>query len=609
MAPTKRLKTYAKYRTFLPDAESQLIQTQPEEEVEDDGEYEDARTRWERGNGFTQAELEEEREDEELEGADDVEAEEEMQVEEELDEEDDDASGAEEPQRTEQESTAAESSEAASQRDEPASSQDTLPVPPQRRIPVAGPVSEPPKRADPDYVKKLMASLESLNRPNTPEAARLRWLKKRQEEGLMALIEDALGDENVLAKLLSASKKRIMREVLASMDDDLLNIIIGGNLAEYATQSGIKAELERLSEQATVSPGCYLQLFVDKEGKSPSPNMIKAILKLLRQYIGEEPGDWEGWSEEIDAVMRGGRQVTLAVRRVKRFRKYFYVRPGKDKPEKLEPSPTRVKRVKQFVRAIEKRLAEIPVTEHDEPLALPLSEVGYANGCHNRLDSHAKHDSSNYIMTLVEAVSIWAKDQGELGFDKDFRIPQFIIYNCWQVEQGVIAEIVLSRLCHAYIYNGGGFSHYPAGLSNDTCRAKNPYWEGWYELIYYAKDNTPLIANLKRDRELVREWRIQELDKKRAKIDALKQVHDMKRRAFAAEIEASLEAKKEQQRQQMRMATIRNQMPLIRREHESMCEIEQAWVSSARLKFLTKDRGESQEGDGGRDGDGDEGDI
>jgi len=94
-------------------------------------------------------------------------------------------------------------------------------------------------------------------------------------------------------------------------------------------------------------------------------------------------------------------------------------------------------------------------------------------------------------MNLMEAVSVWAHKNN--GMDK-YRIDQSVIYLIWSRPQAHLSEIIFSSLGEGYIYNGGGFSHYPAGRSNESIW-RNP--EGVMSAAYtYMRQNSPLLKNL-----------------------------------------------------------------------------------------------------------------
>lgn len=139
---------------------------------------------------------------------------------------------------------------------------------------------------------------------------------------------------------------------------------------------------------------------------------------------------------------------------------------------------------------------------------LPLFEVGYANNTHRRLQQHASHTSSNYIMNLTESIC-----EQEQAIFSNLAIEQIIIYNCFSVEQGALAEI------HSDIYNGGGFSHHPVGINNISAWKKNPRRETWNRHAEYAFEHTPLVLNLKWSIDCTKQLQNLELIDKQGKID------------------------------------------------------------------------------------------
>lgn len=69
-----------------------------------------------------------------------------------------------------------------------------------------------------------------------------------------------------------------------------------------------------------------------------------------------------------------------------------------------------------------------------------------------------------------------------LEWPQRFSVQQFIIFVCTHASQAVLAEIIFTRLALGYTGNGGGFTHYPPGRSNDSARwYDTDEWESWYE--------------------------------------------------------------------------------------------------------------------------------
>jgi len=101
--------------------------------------------------------------------------------------------------------------------------------------------------------------------------------------------------------------------------------------------------------------------------------------------------------------------------------------------------------------------ARLQNEDQQSPLPRPLVEVGYASAL-KRLDQHQKHQSSNYLMNLTEAIC-------KVEFP-DFFIKQFVVFHIFDVTHAMFGEIIISRLAQAYVSHGGGFCHFMAGVSH-----------------------------------------------------------------------------------------------------------------------------------------------
>jgi hypothetical protein len=152
-------------------------------------------------------------------------------------------------------------------------------------------------------------------------------------------------------------------------------------------------------------------------------------------------------------------------------------------------SPSHVIETTHFIRMLRDRLTKIPLEDHDEPLQFPLVEVGYSVRCINRLQQHASHNSSNFIMNLAEAIF----ETQRVHFHTAYGIKQFVIYLIWNDDQAEIAEVGFSKLTESYTHNGGGFSHYPAGLSNHS--ASKVSGREWSGAKMYMLGRSPLLHN------------------------------------------------------------------------------------------------------------------
>lgn len=69
-------------------------------------------------------------------------------------------------------------------------------------------------------------------------------------------------------------------------------------------------------------------------------------------------------------------------------------------------------------------------------------------------------------MNLMEAIFATQKDLKK----GRYKMEQEVFYLIWDVTQAEISEIGWTKLAEGYVHNGGGFSHHPAGLSNESAQ-------------------------------------------------------------------------------------------------------------------------------------------
>lgn len=125
-----------------------------------------------------------------------------------------------------------------------------------------------------------------------------------------------------------------------------------------------------------------------------------------------------------------------------------------------------------FCDSLKKRLEVIDRSDFGSPLARPLIEVGYTNDIPTSLADHRDHRALIKIMNVFECII-------SLLFPrKNPKLHQFAIYSCVAPHHAPVAEILFTRLCDSCTGNGGGFSAYPAGLSNKSAYDYDSFhWE------------------------------------------------------------------------------------------------------------------------------------
>ncbi|KAI4696853.1 uncharacterized protein J4E88_001032 [Alternaria novae-zelandiae] len=271
------------------------------------------------------------------------------------------------------------------------------------------------------------------------------------------------------------------RMMVASMDKDVLKVVIRGNLAVQArSNSVIKDRLDELYVEAKDKPSIYYQLFVDDNGRSPTPNELGTILDTMEEYVNATN---HTLANEIDNVKTP--HVDLLRSQIG-FRKYTYTSSGtkEDNTYQESQSAARVKETTRLIKEVRARLRGLPPQHQNKPLKHPLVQVGYSARSQARLKKHANHSCSHPAMNLAEAIAA---------------MNQYIIYISHTASHASLSEIVLTRLAEGYMGNGGGFSRYPASRSAESALKTSE--QEWDKCAQYAIERSPLRKNLKSDIE------------------------------------------------------------------------------------------------------------
>ena len=282
------------------------------------------------------------------------------------------------------------------------------------------------------------------------------------------------------------------RMMVASVDKDVLKAVIRGNLALQAkSESVIKDRLDELYNEAKDKQSIYYQLFVDDNGRSPTPNELGTILNTMEEYVNATN---HTLANEIDNVKTP--YIDL-LKSQSGYRNYTWTSSGtkKDNAYREFQSAAKVKEITRLIEKVRARLSGLPPQHHNKPSKHPLVHVGYSNRSQARLKKHANHPRSNPAMNLAEAIAAVLFANNTLP--KLYKMTQYIIYICHTASHASLSEIVLTRLAEGYKGNGGGFSHYPAARSaNSALKTSEQEWDNCAQ---YAIERSPLRENLKSD--------------------------------------------------------------------------------------------------------------
>ncbi|KAK4556775.1 hypothetical protein LTR86_006346 [Recurvomyces mirabilis] len=308
-----------------------------------------------------------------------------------------------------------------------------------------------------EHVAALPTDSESNGlRPSRVDSKRAERQELFREQGLYAVACDALKDElSMLHALPGAAageaEAHAYTIAVTSHPKVIETCLYGGWTAANRRDKDLQPILRLLRARASGRdhPFVYLNELADEKGLSPSPNELQEAIKIARGYY---EGTDKHWAARIDHYKTPYR--TPAQRRDPLFRKYLYTTTG-------NLSQRRIARGLAFCAHLEERLATVSPELRDEPLAVPLVEIGYSHNVDKRLVEGLEHKGSNRIMGLFDCIV------GLLHVQR-FRIQQFVIYACVDPDGAALAQLLFTRLNEGYIGNVGGFSYYAAGINGPS---------------------------------------------------------------------------------------------------------------------------------------------
>lgn len=285
-------------------------------------------------------------------------------------------------------------------------------------------------------------------------------------EGVLGLVGYTIRQEVALYKTIDGVDERLLRSItwLIALEThpEILKVAMTGGWA-YASLNNkkLKKVLRKLKDRAyhEKHPFIYLHELADKNGRSLTPNQLLVVIEIAESYYKAK--DWI-MANKIDRVKSP--YPSHAQQLDGTYRKYVW----NTKMKRL--SKSRIDRGLKFCTNLRKRLAAIPPEKMDDPLEVPLIEIGYSMDISSRLRDHRNHRNSNPIMNLFEAIV-------SVQWPGKFTLWQFVIHCCCKPNRAALGEIFFTRLCEGYIFNAGGFSTYQAGVS--VASAYDEDHHGW----------------------------------------------------------------------------------------------------------------------------------
>ena len=298
------------------------------------------------------------------------------------------------------------------------------------------------------------------------------YLRYYKEGRLNALIEKVRKEEmgsGTPLKLMIAEfpqpTQQALWEVLASMEPQTFEAGLRGAWTSYTNSDWdhpVTEETTLLDSRWKSAPGIYANFLTDRSGVPLTPHQIQPLLEEMQRYIKKNPTNIDNQrAAEIDChpdFERRSWPSTFSIQKGRRYRDLTSRTIGKDKvcPTK---NVSRQEIMGRFLKYAEQEMTGLIQAGHgDRPCPRALVEIGYGKKPGKRLEAHARHINSNYLMNFLDTARL-------LHYGQDFYFAQHILYSCWATSQSWLAEIILTRVFQGYIHSGYGLSHHPAGLS------------------------------------------------------------------------------------------------------------------------------------------------
>ncbi|KAI7284375.1 hypothetical protein KC345_g2310 [Hortaea werneckii] len=306
---------------------------------------------------------------------------------------------------------------------------------------------------------------EDCGNVSRPEAIQRGYRRVLKEEGINSMVHLALHDDLQANSTLQSDNFEVIGGVayligIATHPKVLDSILRSSLRKDYKSDRELRSILDdlRIHQRAQTRPAVYCQQLADTFGDLPSVDRVRGAISLARSYVD---GSDSQYISRIDRM--GNTSRTKKHKIPTHYRRYMF---SENASGGLRLSQIRVKRTSAFLDALEKRCLNVPVGEHHKPLPGWLSEFGYTHSTEQRFNNHQNHRSSNYIMNLLSRIL-------DLEWPQQYFLHQFVVFACTAANQASVAEVLFTRLGVAFIEDGGGFTHYAPGLSNDSAQ--------WYD--------------------------------------------------------------------------------------------------------------------------------
>ena len=298
---------------------------------------------------------------------------------------------------------------------------------------------------------------------------------------------------------------------LHSMPERAVKELMCGNLKQaYDTDPDLRAMLQKFQERGKEHPCIYARTLTMADGSLMTSAESRRLVRWLQRYISASPGVKEHpickeICARIDSQFRG---------------QWKRVNPGAERAFLASTTQTRLQsRVDNVALFCRQLIARCDISETEEAPLKPLTYIGYASRAdHRRRQHEACGSSSNWLATLVQAICnvLWGRGHFQMHF-------MVVCLLC--EDQGMVAEMLLTRIAGAYYNTGGGFCIDVAEKSLEFIHfnklTHKEDIENWNDLDQWVWDNTPLEANRATDSDRKEEWLLRQAAAENAETDAL----------------------------------------------------------------------------------------
>ncbi|KAK7532461.1 uncharacterized protein J3D65DRAFT_636916 [Phyllosticta citribraziliensis] len=272
--------------------------------------------------------------------------------------------------------------------------------------------------------------------------------------------------------------------VIAATHHSILREVVCGNLSKAYRESQqgsvLQEQVKYQHRKNHLHPSIYMIMLVDHRGHSPTPNELLQVLDAMETYARPSEKSNE-LAKKIDRINPSSTDAPSNVFRPSTSRRFI------NKANTHTVSDKRREMLLDFCGSVRKRLASINQAERDKPFAWPLRYFGYAKNGHERMKSHQKWKSSNYLMSLTTAMC------HDLSPGR-YHLDAFTICFLSGCAESMAAEIIFACVGNSYAKTGGGFNIAPAGESNQSANEMSQ--KDWNNHCRFILNKTAFHQNI-----------------------------------------------------------------------------------------------------------------